>query len=362
MPRWAHAAVVALLVPIATSCVLPGVPVNTGSGSRRVLVPATIDATGRTDVHDVLKEFLSRVPNGGTAVFPAGARYRVEETMRFRDRQDLTFEGNGATIFATARGDYDRSQIFFLRGRNITVRNLIVRGAHPNGGTSESAYVAKLEAQHGFRFEGTQHVLLDRVTVTDVYGDFVYIGKDFDTHVWSQHVTVRNSTFARNGRQGITVTAGRHVLIEHNDIRDTRRATIDLEPNTRSWGAEHVTIANNTVGAGRLMFIAAHGQGPVNHVTVTRNNLFGHLLNIDVVAPEGTRRTNWVITGNRSDKPARQRTIRLGGVDDVVVRDNKQRVTKPGEPAIVLWGGCRYQVAGNILQHGTVSMTPTACA
>jgi len=33
----------------------------------------------------------------------------------------------------------------------------------------------------------------------------------------------------RNGRQGITVTDGTNVVIERNDIRDTRRATIVVE-------------------------------------------------------------------------------------------------------------------------------------
>jgi hypothetical protein len=328
----------------------------------RVIVPASIDRTGRTDVHDTLKEFLAHVPNGSTVVFPARARYRVERTMRFRDRNDLTFEGNGATIFATTTGVYDRSHVFFLRGRNITVRNLVVRGAHRNGGTSEGAYVPALEAQHGFRFEGTQHVLLDGVTVTDVYGDFVYVGKDFETKEWSQHVVVRRSTFARNGRQGISVTAGRYVTIEQNHISETRRATIDLEPNTRSWGAEYIRITDNTIGPGRLFFLAAHGEGPVNNVTVSGNVLRGHLLNIDVVAPAGTRRSDWVIVGNRSDKPARQRAIRLIGVDNVTIRDNKQHVSRIGEPGIVLWGGCRYVVSRNDLRHGTVSMAEARCA
>jgi hypothetical protein len=350
-----------LVVAAAILLAAPGVAAPATASTSTVTVPRSIDATGRSDVTTALHEFLAHVPNGSTIVFPAHARYRIEGTLRLRDRHDLTFVGNGATVFATTRGGYDRSQWYFVRGYDIVFRNLVVRGANARGGMADDAYNPKLEAQHGFRFEGTQHVLLDHVTVTNVYGDFVYLGKDFDTRVWSQHVVIEHSTFARNGRQGISVIAARYVTIAYNTITDTRRAVVDLEPNTPSWGADYVVIANNTVGPGRLYFVAAHGNGPVNHVTIAGNVMRGHLLNIDVVAPRGTRRTNWLIAGNRSDKPAHQRVIRLLGVNQVTVQNNTQRVSTHGESGIVLAGGCQYHVSGNNLLYGSVSMSPSAC-
>jgi hypothetical protein len=357
MRRWRFVVVAVCL--IAAGCV-PASGWNVGEGAV-VSVPASIDATGRADVTTPLHEFLAHVPNGSTVAFRKGGRYRVEGTLRLRDRHDLTFQGNGATIFATTKGNRTRSQWEFVRGQRITFRNLIVRGAHPHGGMSDDAYQPKYEAQHGFWFAGTRDVLLDHVTVTDVYGDFVYIAKDTDTRIWSERVTIQWSTFARNGRQGISVCAGRDVRIEHNTFTDTRRATIDLEPTTRSWGAERIVIADNVIGPGRLMFVAAAGAGPVNHVQVLRNVLQGHLLSVDVVAPSGTRRTDWLVDGNRSDKKANQRTIRLIGVDNVVVRNNRQKLSK-AVPGIVLWGGCNYHVTSNNLGLGRVSLDPTRCA
>lgn len=357
MRRWRSLVVVASL--FAAACT----PTSGWTvGERAVVrVPSSIDPTGRADVTKPLHEFLAHVPNGSTIEFRKGGRYRVEGTLRLRDRHDLTFEGNGATIFATTRGDRTRSQWRFERGQRIVFHNIVVRGAHPHGGVYEDAYQPKYEAQHGFWFAGTRDVLLDHVTVTDVYGDFVYLGRDDETRTWSQRVTIRWSTFARNGRQGISVTAGRDVRIEHNSIKDTRRATIDLEPNTRSWGAERVVIADNVIGAGRLKFVAAGGAGPVNHVQVLRNVLVGHQLSIDVVAPEGTRRTDWLVDGNRTDKQAHQRQIRMVRVDNVVVRNNRVRLDKP-VAGIVLWGGCNYRVSNNQLSRGTVSLDPARCA
>jgi hypothetical protein len=327
-----------------------------------VTVPASIDATGRTDVTTPLHEFLAHVPNGRTIVFRKDGRYRVEGSLHMRDRHDLWFDGNGATIFATTKGNRTRTQWSFDRGQRLVFRNMIVRGAHPDGGLADDAYQPQYEAQHGFWFAGTRDVLLDHVTVTDVYGDFVYMGRDADTRTWSQNVTIQWSTFARSGRQGITVTAGRNIRIVHNTISDVRRSTFDLEPNTPSWGAENIVIADNTVGAGRLNFVAAGGAaGPVNHVQVLRNNLVGHALNVDVVAPEGSRRTDWLVDGNRTESKAHQRQIRLVRVDNVIVRNNRVRMKK-AVPGIMLWGGCNYQVYNNQLSVGTVLLDPRRCA
>ncbi len=71
---------------------------------------------------------------------------------------------------------------------------------------------------------------------------------------------MKNSTFARNGRQGWTIN-GQDITFEHNIIRETRRATVDLEPATTSSVTRRVMIRNNTIGAGRLYFLANEGRG-----------------------------------------------------------------------------------------------------
>ena len=81
--------------------------------------------------------------------------------------------------------------------------------------------------QHGFRFEGVNGAELDHVRVTDVYGDFVYLGRD-KHKVPSRNVWIHDSTFLRNGRQGIAVTAATNVIVEHNSLR--RHAALDDRP------------------------------------------------------------------------------------------------------------------------------------
>ena len=236
---------------------------------------------------------------------------------------------------------------------------MIVRGANAKGGVGKGAYVAKLETQHGFRFEGVNGAELDHVQVHDVYGDFVYIGRD-KSHVPSHDVWIHNCTFTRNGRQGVSVTAATDVIIEHNYFNNTRRATIDLEPNSRSWHVSDVFVLNNTVGKGRLLFVASHGQGPVNSVVISGNKLLGHPLTIDVEPPGSQRRSNWVVVNNTSDTSVRSRPMRFFSVDGLIVRGNRQQVTG-GDPGVVLDHVCGAQVSGNQFGSGGVRRTASQC-
>jgi hypothetical protein len=287
-----------------------GAAQKTRSKPAHVRVPASIDATGSRDVSAELQAFLQSVPDGATIEFPDSARYRVESGLVFQQRRALTLMGHGATIFATTDGravppplgsrrwPRTRRHLLFLWGEGIVIRDLAVKGAHPAGGVADSAYVKELEAQHGFEFRGTRGVELDRVTVTDVYGDFVYLGGYGST--WTRDVHIHNSRFERNGRQGIAITAAENVVIERNYIGNNRRATLDLEPDRVDGGARRVVMRGNIVGPGRLFFLASKGRGSnVEDVTIEGNRLT-RALNILVASPVGHRRRHFRIVNNTS--------------------------------------------------------------
>jgi hypothetical protein len=324
-------------------------------------IPPNIDPTGKKEVTRELQSLFARVPNGTVVKFPKNARYRVERTLTLRNQRGLTFEGNGSTIFATKRGAFERSQIYVKRGFDIVFRDLTVRGVHPNGGTGEGAYVERLETQHGFKFLSTAGAELDHVTVTDVYGDFVYLGRDSRLKKPCRNIWIHDSTFARNGRVGIGITDAYNVIIERNRLDDTRRSVIDLEPNSQTWKISKVFILNNTIGDGRLLFLASHGQGPVDDVVISGNVLPHHSLTIDVLPPEGYRRSNWIVTNNVSDTTVNSRPMRFFSIDGLVVMNNTQRV-RGGDPGLVLTDACGTRVSGNDFGRGGVARHGTRCA
>jgi len=335
-------------------------PVRPGTAPTKVVVvPRSIDPTGQRDDTKVLQVFLDRVPDDRLIQFRAGGRYRIDGTLFLANRHRLTIDGKNALFFAGTRGGRNRAQWWIRDGSQIVFRNVWVKGANPNGGVSTGAYVRKLETQHGFHFEGVDGAELDHVRVTDVFGDFVYLGRD--THrVPSRNVWIHDSTFLRNGRQGIAVTAATNVIIEHNSFDDTRRSTIDLEPNARSWHVSNVFVLDNTVGKGRLLFVASHGQGPVNNIVISGNRLIGHPLTIDVAAPGKQRRSNWVVTNNVSDTVVRSRPMRFSGIDGLDVSGNVQRVAGR-QPGVVIANDCGSKVSSNQFGSGGVRQQGAPC-
>ncbi len=325
-----------------------------------VYVPSSIDYTGQKDVTDALQSFIDNLDDGLLVRFHRGGRYRVEGTL-FVTNKSLTFDGQNATIFATTPGTLERSQWWITGGERIIFRNIIVDGANPHAGMGDNAYNKAREKQHGFRIEGVAGIELDHVKVTDTYGDFVYVARfvqDTTTNVW-----IHDSTFKRNGRQGIALVAATGVIIERNTFSETRRSTIDLEPNGPAQLVSTVFVLNNTVSRGRLLFIASHGSGPVNDIVISGNRLPKHVMSIDVMAPSGQRRKNWIVTNNTSDTVSYGRPIRFIAVDGVLVTGNRQPISGPAE-GVRLSNVCGGKVVNNVFGSGkqVVRYGPTCSA
>jgi hypothetical protein len=289
--------------------------------------PASIPADCSRDVTAALAAWIASVPDGWTLRFGANACYRVDRTLQVQNRHGLTLDGNGATFRAMTDGRElaptqarARSMFNFWRGSDLTVRNVIVRGANPNAGTGDLAYVAALEAQSAYVIGGVQNMVMDHVEAYDVYGDFVFVGPA------TKNLVVRNSTFARNGRQGWTIN-GEDITFEHNSIRGTRRATVDLEPSSPSSITRRVMIRDNTIGAGRLYFLANEGRAaPTEDISVIGNTFVKKAMTIRVDPPSGTR-SRYRIIGNVSDTPVGFNGGGAFAFSDVVgieVRDNVQ--------------------------------------
>jgi hypothetical protein len=230
-----------------------------------------------------------------------------------------------------ADNDWPRQRIHvhISGGSGITIRNLNVRGANPNAGMREEAYVSALEAQHAFSINRATDIELDHVRATDVYGDFVYVGGGYGQE-WNRNIHIHDSHFERNGRQGIAVTRGQGVLIERNYIGDTRRATFDFEPSSLDGGALEVVIRDNEIGPGRLAFLAAKGVGPNISFTVENNILHRGMGTTVRTGLNGLqyRRGPIRIVGNISDYEigSSSPAFEFHRVDGVVVRDNYQAI------------------------------------
>lgn len=291
---------------------------NSASGSAYILfggntvvtAPTSITSDCSVNVSGAMQTWINSVPDGRTLRFTEAACYRIDQTISLTDRSNLTIDGNGATfktsdptgdsstLTTPSKAARNRAHWRSVRGSNIIFRNMTIIGANPAGGTGTAAYVVSLEAQHGFDILGTQGVEIDHATLSDMYGDCVYVGISGD--VWSSDVVFHDSRCERNGRMGVAVTAGRRVTVRNNYIGAIRHSSIDLEPNGGAWGVDTVLVTDNTFGPGRLNFLAAHGTGQVDNVTVSNNQLIGRAMNSSIKGSTTYPRTNFVIENNTS--------------------------------------------------------------
>jgi hypothetical protein len=330
-------------------------------------VPASIDAAGGADVTDQLLAFFASVPDSSTITFPANATYRIENTLLLKDRFALTFEGNGATFFATttgsgvtpdplirgAPGDWPRGRRhwMFVGGGGITIKNITIRGANPYAGLSDSAYNAALEAQHGIEFMAVNGSEVSGVTITDIYGDFLLASPLGTT--WSSNAWWHGNTLSRNGRQGIAVTGGQDLLFEHNTMTEIRRSAFDLEPWSGAGGFKRVTIRNNTISGIRLNFLANQGSGTSTQedLTVENNTVLGQALKITSGSATITvRRTRYIIRNNSSSTEygSPSPLMNFFNIDNLTVTGN----VNPLDPArsmigVRATGSCIVAVSGN---------------
>jgi hypothetical protein len=342
--------------PVPSHITAEGVTPPTG---KALAPPSSIPANCSTDVTSQLQSWFDSVPDGSVMAFPAHACYRIEGTLMLDGRNNLLLEGNGATLQAKTRGtgrrkDRDRCQLFVRSSSNITVQDLIVRGANPHAGTSAAAYVAALEAQHAFKLTGDNGVFLDRVQAYDTYGDFVNIAGRKGTP--SQHITVARSTFDRSGRQGISFTRGENVLIVGNRIGDVGRSLFDIELNKKKSSARNIQIVNNTTGPVRNFWLANEGSSPdVGDVTVTGNVMRGPSGGLVFVygplsgkrGPFTFRDNYFQTTGNVTDKGGRG-ALFFRQTDHIVIEDNEVHVPPAKEmPAVQLVSSDDVTITGN---------------
>jgi len=123
--------------------------------------------------------------------------------------------------------------------------------------------------------------------------------------------------------------------------------TLDGEKLHGRW---HLVRMHASPG-GRLLFIASHGQGPVNDVVISGNQLHHHTMSTDVMAPNGERRKNWIFRNNTSDTVSYNRPIRFISVDGVLVSGNKQPISGPAE-GVTLMYVCGGKVVNNTFGKG----------
>ena len=257
-------------------------------------MPSSIDATGSTDVSAALNAWVKTVPNGSTIVFKSNGTYRLNSALLISSRQNLTFDGNGATL--RSYGGYSESgsvlRVFGCTG--ITIRDIKLVGNSPTPGV----YIGGKEYAHGVQIVQGGDIEIDNSTISNVYGDAV--NSDYDTDgVW-----VHDSTINRPGRAGIVVLSGINWLVENNYFYNPSNtsAIVDIEPYEADGVVRHFTFRNNTI-AGNTFYFAANYGSAISDITISGNTALNGSLRA-IIGRVGPRPQRVTITNNIAKGPA----------------------------------------------------------
>jgi hypothetical protein len=276
---------------------------------------------------------VDSVPDRSTIRFPRGARYRIDGTLEWRGRRGVTLDGNGASLVATTRGGPNRAHVRLVDGGAWTIRRLRIVGANPDGGHFDPAY----QWQHGIDLRGVDGARLERLMISDVYGDDIYVGLSPISGRWSRHIGIRRTTGVRSGRMAIAITAGRQVEVDGGTWSWPGLSTFDIEPNGAPGGADRILIQNAIVGPGpRDRALDITGSGRVSNVTLRNSRFTGRPLHVRVDQGSGRPR-NVVVEGNRSRVPFQGpgAAMMFRNTDGVVVRRNAQAL-EPGADTVLI--------------------------
>ncbi len=273
--------------------------------------------------------WLDTVPDGSTILFRAGGTYRLDAAFKFAHRHNLTFDGNGATLRAGGSGTTEASSLFWLGSYSGGNSGIVIRNFHLVGNSvTPGVYQAGREGAHGILVDAGSNIEISNVTMAAIWGDCFYVGS------WADTVSIHDSTCASNGRNGVSVIAGRNVTVQRVAFDKAGYCTFDIEPNTADQGASNVRFLDNTAGTWSNSFLSADGAAGsvVNGVTVSGNTVTGGSL---LTVIDLARRQNVVFTNNTSRVAAPGAVLRFAHVDGLTVTGNVQPLTSGSLASIV---------------------------
>jgi hypothetical protein len=295
-------------------------------------VPASIDATGATDVHVSLNAWIEGVPDGSVIVFPDGI-FRLSQGVMLGSRQNLVFRLGNAEFRLTGAGSSHFSSAFIPGYRrnvgwtggaaHLTFEGGIVRGNDTCPGCPQPL---RGENQQAVRCNGSRYIEVTGMTVIAVSGDGAFFDNCDD--VWVHHNEIVTA-----GRNGLTVIKGQRVLGEDNLYGDVGYAVFDLEPNVSSEASADITWRRNTVtgpwqsGIGLVSVDGAGTGASIARVTIADiTSSVAPQVYIDNKAAT-TRMRDVTVINVRGPAGG---TIRIIDVDGVLVYGNSAPLTLTG--------------------------------
>jgi len=226
---------------------------------------------GQHDDTAAIQRAIDALPrSGGTVYVPAG-RYMINalRSLRLHSHTRLKLAAN-AELRVIPNGATRYYAVKVTNANNVVIVGGKITGerSRHKGNRGEWGY--------GIDISGSDHVLVRDVTLSEFWGDGMWIGalgkgRRLDR---SSYVTLNHVTSSHNRRQGLSIGPAHHVYIFNSTFKNTRgtkpEAGMDFEPQSQG--------PVNTVRVEKSTFSGNHGNGVEMHDRVSNvvftNNLF----------------------------------------------------------------------------------------
>jgi hypothetical protein len=209
--------------------------------------------------------WLNSLPSDTVVQSLPGACYLVDQGVKIYFAKGLTIDGG------TWRDDTDppsrkspsgQAVLWFVGGRDITLKNLTVEGTNPGGFHVNGAF------QSGIRSDGVAGLTVDTVSVVHTYGDGLELAplrgaQDDSGRIIrpTQNVTVTNLVILGAGRTGVSLPSVLHATLTHLLFFNIGVNDFDVEADQRNEGATDVTIDGCIADGAAAAFFANGGAG-----------------------------------------------------------------------------------------------------
>lgn len=217
-------------------------------------------------------------------------------SIEFNDNNSLIGVGHvEVKVIPNDQNSYSAFKIYLKE--NVTIQNINLLGERVEHDPSLGG-----EWGFGIDIRGSKNVLIDRCKITDMWGDGLYIGDGNKTGgITNQLITIKNSIFDNNRRQGISVITANQLLIDNCILQNTNgtspEAGIDFEPNYDNQMIKNCVVQNtkslNNAGGGFLV-VLEHVSNSVNKSDIKFINCSddGSLNGFQIAYYKGSTKTN----------------------------------------------------------------------
>ena len=248
-----------------------------------------------------------RIKNGTLVISEGNYLLRVKKErgtcLKIGDDTEVVVEGT-LQLTPNSFKSYDMIRVV---GRNVKI--------HGKGRITGDRYAhlgSEGEWGMGIRLDGSSNVTVSELTISDCWGDCIYIGGD------SKNIQISNCQLRGSRRQGISITKADGVTVNNCKIADISgtnpQYAIDIEPNKRCV-VDNVLIENVTVTGCEGGFRAVIGKEEFGNARIGKVEI----LNCNVMAKsrhtihfagcEQAVVNNCVIETRKGEKPILSRKV-----------------------------------------------------